>query len=66
VKEVVAQSPSELSTKVAKSEKTLDIYWGSVNELSLKIEVLERLMALKENKRARYFNLSNPISPIVK
>jgi hypothetical protein len=51
---------------VAKSEKTLDIYWGSVNELSLKIEVLERLMALKENKRARYFNLSNPISPIVK
>lgn len=66
VKQVVAQSPTELSTKVSKSGKTLDIYWGSVNELSLKIEVLERLMALKENKRARYFNLSIPVSPIVK
>lgn len=66
VKQVVAQSPTELSTKVSKSGKTLDIYWGSVNELSLKMEVLERLMALKENKRARYFNLSNPVSPIVK
>lgn len=65
-KQVVAQSPTELSTKVSKSGKTLDIYWGSVNELSLKIEVLERLMALQENKRARYFNLSNPVSPIVK
>lgn len=65
-KQVIAQSPTELSTQVSKSGKTLDIYWGSVNELSLKIEVLERLMALKENKRARYFNLSNPVSPIVK
>jgi hypothetical protein len=66
VKEVVAQSPTELSTKLSKSGKTLDIFWGSVNELSLKIDVLDRLMALKENKRARYFNLSNPVSPIVK
>lgn len=66
VKQLVAQSPTELSTKVSKSGKNLDIYWGSVNELSLKIEVLDRLMALKENKRARYFNLSNPVSPIVK
>ena len=66
VKEVVAQSPTELSTKVSKSGKTLDIFWGSVNELSLKIDVLDRLMALKENKRARYLNLSNPVSPIVK
>lgn len=66
VNQLVAQSPTELSTKVSKSGKNLDIYWGSVNELSLKIEVLDRLMALKENKRARYFNLSNPVSPIVK
>ncbi|MFM8843911.1 MAG: cell division protein FtsQ/DivIB [Actinomycetota bacterium] len=66
VKEVRAQSPSELSTRALKSGKSLDIFWGSVNELPLKIEVLERLMALKENKRARYFNLSNPVSPIVK
>lgn len=66
VKQVVAQSPTELSTKASKSGKTLDIFWGSVNELSLKIEVLDRLLALNENKRARYFNLSNPVSPIVK
>ena len=70
VSQVVAKSSTELSSAIsvvdAKSEKKMDIYWGSVNELPLKIEVLQRLLELKENKRASYFNLANPVSPIVK
>ena len=70
VSQVVAKSSTELSSAIsvvdAKSEKKMDIYWGSVNELPLKIEVLQRLLELKENKRANYFNLANPVSPIVK
>ena len=70
VSQVVAKSSTELRSAIsvvdAKSEKKMDIYWGSVNELPLKIEVLQRLLELKENKRANYFNLANPVSPIVK
>jgi hypothetical protein len=46
--------------------RKLDIYWGSVKELPLKIEVMERLLDLKENKRVKSINLSNPVAPIVK
>ena len=70
VSQVVAKSSTELSSAISvvdvKSEKKMDIYWGSVNELPLKIEVLQRLLELKENKRASYFNLANPVAPIVK
>lgn len=64
--QVIVKSPEEISTAIYRDGKNMDISWGSVNELPLKIEVWERLLALKENKRARYFNLSNPIAPIVK
>lgn len=64
--QINAKSPTEVSSAISKDNKRLDIYWGSVNELPLKIEVLERLLELKENKRASYFNLSNPVSPIAK
>ncbi|MFM7492120.1 MAG: cell division protein FtsQ/DivIB [Actinomycetota bacterium] len=64
--QINAKSPAEISSAISKDNKRLDIYWGSVNELPLKIEVLERLLELKENKRASYFNLSNPVSPIAK
>lgn len=72
VRQVLAKGSAEFASSIsianseAKSEKKMDIYWGSVNELPLKIEVLQRLLDLKENKRASYFNLANPVSPIVK
>ena len=72
VRQILAKGPTEFTSSIsivnseAKSEKKMDIYWGSVNELPLKIEVLQRLLELKENKRASYFNLANPGSPIVK
>jgi hypothetical protein len=64
--QINVKSRTEISSAISKDNKRLDIYWGSVNELPLKIEVLERLLELKENKRASYFNLSNPVSPIAK
>ena len=69
-KQISVKSPTEVSSSIVKSgaqsRRNLDIFWGSVNELPLKIEVLERLLELEENKRATYFNLSNPVSPIAK
>ena len=64
--QINVKSSTEISSSMSKAGRKLDIYWGSVNELPLKIEVLERLLELKENKRASYFNLSNPVSPIAK
>jgi hypothetical protein len=42
----------------------LEVYWGNVKELDLKLEVLNRLLELKENRSAKSFDLSNPLSPI--
>jgi hypothetical protein len=64
--QITVKSPTEMSSAISKDGRRLDIYWGSVNELPLKIEVLERLLELKENRRAKYFNLSNPVSPLAK
>mgnify|MGYP007127780877 FL=1 len=60
------KSPTEFSSLIVRDSKKLDIYWGSVKELELKIEVMERLLELKENKRITSVNLANPIAPIVK
>jgi hypothetical protein len=49
-----------------RDSKKLDIFWGSVKELQLKIDVMERLLELKENKRIKSVNLANPVAPIVK
>lgn len=62
---VEAKDELSISTKVIFNQRKLDIYWGSVKELELKIEIMERLLALKANKSITKINLSNPISPIV-
>jgi hypothetical protein len=51
---------------VIRNGRKLDISWGSVKELDLKLEVLNRLLELKANKRVTFLDLSNPIAPIVK
>ena len=51
------------STHILDSRR-LEVYWGNVKELDLKLEVLNRLLELKENRRAKSFDLSNPLSPI--
>ena len=66
IRAIDVKSPTEFSSVIVRDSKKLDIYWGSVKELELKIEVMERLLELKENKRITSVNLANPIAPIVK
>ena len=66
VKEIEVRSPTEIRSSIKRDGRNLDIYWGSVKELSLKIEVMERLLTLPENKRVTEMNLANPVAPIVK
>ena len=65
VKEIRAPERDSLATVISLTEGELDISWGSVNELELKFEILERLLDLKANKNVKRVDLSNPISPIV-
>jgi hypothetical protein len=60
------KSPTEFNSSIVRDSKKLDIFWGSVKELQLKIDVMERLLELKENKRIKSVNLANPVAPIVK
>jgi len=66
IRGITVKSPMEFSSSIMRDTRKLDIYWGSVKELPLKIEVMERLLDLKENKRVKSINLSNPVAPIVK
>ena len=66
IRGISVKSPTEFSSSIVRDRRKLDIYWGSVKELSLKIEVMERLLELEENKRVKSINLANPVSPIVK
>jgi len=45
---------------------TLLIQWGQVSDLPNKIEVLNRLLALPENKKISLVDLSDAASPVVK
>ncbi len=65
VERVIAKDPLAISTKLVTEGRRLDISWGSVKDLELKIEIMNRLLELKANKSVKNINLSNPISPIV-
>ena len=65
VERITAKDPLTISTKLLRDGRNLDISWGSVKDLQLKIEILDRLMELKANKNVKNVNLSNPVSPIV-
>ncbi|MEN9292444.1 MAG: hypothetical protein RL288_240 [Actinomycetota bacterium] len=65
VERVIAKDQLAISTKLVTEGRRLDISWGSVKDLELKIEIMNRLLELKANKAVKNINLSNPISPIV-
>jgi len=46
--------------------RIVTIQWGSPSDLSLKVDVLRKLIARKENVKATIFDLSQPLSPITK
>lgn len=59
-----APDRGNISSTLILDGRQLEVYWGNVKELDLKLEVLNRLLELKENRRAKSFDLSNPLSPI--
>jgi len=65
VERVNAKDRISISTKLVNQGRRLDISWGSVKDLELKIEIMNRLLELKANKSVKNLNLSNPTSPIV-
>jgi cell division septal protein FtsQ len=65
IERVIAKDQLAISTKLVTEGRRLDISWGSVKDLELKIEIMNRLLELKANKSVKNINLSNPISPIV-
>jgi hypothetical protein len=64
VSRIDAPEIGNLSSTLIQGTRQLEVYWGNVNEIELKIQVLERLLELRENKNAKSFDLSNPLSPI--
>ena len=66
VLEITATNADQYRSKVVIAGRELDVYWGDVKEFPLKLEVLSQLMELKENRRAKFFDLSTPLSPIVR
>jgi cell division septal protein FtsQ len=66
VLEITATNADRYRSKVVIAGRELDVYWGDVKEFPLKLEVLSKLMELKENRSAKFFDLSTPLSPIVR
>ncbi len=46
--------------------RIISIRWGGSNDLSLKLTIYRRLIALQDSKKATFFDLSDPLSPITK
>jgi cell division septal protein FtsQ len=46
--------------------RTVTIRWGDSIDIPLKIAIYQKLLTLKENTKARNFDLSDPLSPITK
>lgn len=59
-----APDEGNISSTLILESRQLEVYWGNVKEIELKLEVLSRLLELKENRKAKSFDLSNPLSPI--
>jgi cell division protein FtsQ len=48
------------------STRTITIIWGDSTDIALKIQVFEKLVAMKENAQSHLFDLSDPLAPISK
>ncbi len=63
---VNARDNASFITSANYSGRNIEISWGSVNDLGLKVEVMERLLAQDENKKVRKINLIDPLKPTVR
>jgi hypothetical protein len=60
-------SPDSISMEAKISAAHIvTIHWGSSSDLSLKLTVYKKLIAMQESEKATIFDLSDPLSPITK
>jgi cell division protein FtsQ len=61
----LSQEIASLASKKP-SIRTITIMWGNSADIALKIQVFEKLVAMKENAHSYLFDLSDPLAPITK
>jgi hypothetical protein len=66
IKRVSARDNASFITSANYFGRRIEISWGSINDLGVKVEVLERLLAQDENKKVRRINLIDPLKPTVR
>jgi len=63
--EIDAHGNISMAASISGHSKLL-IAWGTRTEEPLKVQVIQALLALKENKNITVIDVTNPLSPIVK
>ena len=61
-----AHNDSNIAMQIALDEREIRVLWGANEKSALKIEVINALVALEENKNIRRIDVSAPHAPIVK
>jgi len=61
-----AHNDSIIAMQIALDEREIRVLWGANEKIALKIEVINALVALEENKNIRRIDVSAPHAPIVK
>lgn len=55
-----------LATTLNLNGRKVDVSWGSVKDLALKIEIVNRLLAMPENSKIKTIDVTDPTAPIVR
>ena len=55
----------EMTLAISK-KRIVTISWGEATDIPLKIQVYEKLLAMKENRQSLHFDLTDPLAPITK
>ncbi|NDD51150.1 MAG: hypothetical protein EB009_00370 [Actinobacteria bacterium] len=66
LRRVSARDGASFITSANYLGRSIEISWGSISDIGLKVEVLERLLAQDENKKVRRINLIDPLKPTVR
>jgi cell division septal protein FtsQ len=57
---------AQLASTLVINGRKVDVSWGSVKDLPLKIEIANKLMSLPENLKIKSIDVTEPTSPIVR
>jgi hypothetical protein len=62
---MVAATPSSFILNTRFKGRDIKIRWGDSSQMNLKISVVNRLLAMPENKKVKVIDLLAPHAPIV-